>query len=201
MNWPARVAATFALGASLAAGLGPAAAQDCPTERTAGDGFIVERGSQSKTEVFRDGRIVRTVLRFGGRTLLETTQFEGLLELDRIDRGQRTSLKPKSDLGKLFPLKAGQRSTVEFELTGASMSAGKRTVELHVIGADELYIGRCKYKVFKIERSQGQADARPVFFDIDYYAPDLKLIVAKEFKEPGGRSNLNKFDKIYPAPR
>src|SRR5262245_43645170 len=63
-----------------------AAAQDCPTAETVVAGFVVERGERSKTEVFHVGDTnVRTVFRYGGDALLETTQFQGLFELERID--------------------------------------------------------------------------------------------------------------------
>jgi hypothetical protein len=62
------------------------AAEDCPTAQSGKDGFVVERSGSSVTEVFHvDDTLVRTVMRSGGRALLETTQFQGLLQLDRID--------------------------------------------------------------------------------------------------------------------
>src|SRR5215510_2009935 len=81
-----------------------ASADDCPSITTTKGSFVVERGPDSKTEVFADqGPIVRSVLRYRGQTLLETTLFEGIFELDRLDRGRRYVLKPKADLAKFFP--------------------------------------------------------------------------------------------------
>jgi hypothetical protein len=65
-----------------------------------------------------------------------------------------------------------------------------------VIGTDTLYIGACKYDILKIEREETRAGAR-FLSNVDYYAPALKLIVAKEYKESNGRTRLIKFDKIY----
>ena len=67
----------FLLAATiLASGLNSAhAADDCPTTQSARQGFIVERGERSKTEVFYSGDNVRTVYRVDGRTLLEVTLF------------------------------------------------------------------------------------------------------------------------------
>ena len=79
------------------------------------EGFIVERGANARNEVLRDAAAVRTIYRVGDRVLLETTQHEGLFELDRIDRGRRSTFKPKTDLAKLFPLKEGRRLNAEFE--------------------------------------------------------------------------------------
>ena len=53
--------------------------------------------------------------------------------------------------------------------------------------------------VFVMDKSVGRGDNAPVFFSTDYYSPDLKLIVAKQYKEPNGTPLLNKYDKIYPA--
>ena len=66
---------------------------------------------------------------------------------------------------------------------------------------DTLYLGACKYNVLRIDRSLLNDKSKPMFMNTDYYAPDLKLIVAKEYRESDGRTTLNKFDKIYPSPR
>ena len=150
-------------------------------------------------EVLRDEPIVRTILRVGDSVVLETTQSEGLFELDRIDRGRRSVFKPKTNLAKLFPLKTGQRLTADFDIGGASAPATNRRILLHVLAADELYVGKCKYRVFKIEHSETRGEAPPAFFEYDYYAPDLKLVIAKEFKERDGRTTLNKYDTISPV--
>jgi len=188
-----------ALSAALALAPHTAEAQECPNAQTSRDGFVVERGSAARSEILRDGANVRSIYRVSGTVLLETTQFEGLFELERLDRGRRSSFKPKSELARLFPLKVGQRSLVEFESNLAGMPPAKRTIGLRVIGTDELYLGKCKYKVLKIERSQSQGEAPPIFIDFEYYAPDLKLVIAKEFKERNGQTTMNKFDKIYPV--
>ena len=86
-----------------------ATAQDCPTAQSGKGGFVVERGEQQKSEIFHteDG-VVRTVMRYNGTTVLETTQHEGLFQLDRLDNGRRTKYEPQTDLKKLFPLKPGR---------------------------------------------------------------------------------------------
>jgi hypothetical protein len=53
--------------------------------------------------------------------------------------------------------------------------------------------------VLKIERRETRRDGALRRLNTDYYAPALKLIVGKEFKERDGRSSLNKFDRIYPT--
>jgi hypothetical protein len=173
------------------------AAQDCPTAESATRGFVVERQERSKTEVlFAEPPIVRTIMRFDGKTLLETTQFQGLFELDRLDRGRRAVFRPKTDLAALFPLKAGKMATVEFEVEGAGRSSTS-AIRISVKGTDALYIGSCKYSVFKIERSESQAGSPFGFRGTDYYSPDLKLIIAKEYKDSDTRTTMIKYDRIY----
>jgi hypothetical protein len=175
------------------------AAPDCPTASTARQGYFVERNSLPMEVVFAEDRVVRNILRSTtGQTLLETTAFEGLFELDRLDRGRRTVSHPTTKLDELFPLKVGKEITANFDIGDAPQTVKGKTV-LRLKGKDALFIESCKYDVFVMDRSVGRGDSAPVFSSTDYYSPDLKLIVAKQFKNPDGTTLLNKFDKIYPA--
>ena len=79
-------------------------AQDCPTEQSGKSGFVVERGDKQKSDIFHsDDGIVRTVMRYNGLPLLETTQYQGLFQLDRLDEGRRTSSSPKPKSKSFFP--------------------------------------------------------------------------------------------------
>jgi hypothetical protein len=176
-----------------------AAAPDCPTASTARQGYFVERNRLPMEVVFAEDRLVRNILRSAtGETLLETTAFEGLFELDRIDRGRRTVSHPTTKLAELFPLKVGKEITANFDIGDAPATVKGKTV-LRFKGKDALFIESCKYDVFVMDKSVGRGDSAPVFSSTDYYSPDLKLIVAKQFKDPNGASLLNKYDKIYPA--
>jgi len=192
-----------AVGAAAAAAMilapAPSIAQECPTAQTAKRGYVVERSDLQKTEVSRDGQgIVRTVMRYDGKTLLETTQFEGLFQLDRVDRGRRTKYEPGTgiELKSLFPLKVGQQVKAKFisEMDG---HYGRLYVELEVKAAEELSIGACKYQVLRIERSQSSGAVPPRFVYTEFYAPDLKLILAREYQKADGRREMVKYDRIY----
>jgi hypothetical protein len=173
----------------------PGLADDCPSAATGKGSFVVERGPDSKTEVFfGDGPTVQSVMRYRGQTLLETTLHEGLFELDRLDRGRRWTSKPKSDLAKLFPLRA-QKIDVEFDVQQGDAKPVPTRVKLTVVGTDQFMIGACKYDVLKIQREETGGRR---YSNVDYYAPKLKLVVAKEYNERDGRTTLIKFDKIYP---
>lgn len=161
---------------------------------------MVERGPDSKTEVFSgDGPVVRSVLRNRGQTILETTLHQGIFELDRLDRGRRVVQTPKADLAKFFPLKEKQKIEVDFDRREDDGKVTSSRVQLTVTGRDTLYLGSCKYDILKIDREEFRAGAR-FHSNTDYYAPELKLIVAKEYPERDGRKSLIKFDKIYVSP-
>ena len=72
------------------------------------------------------------------------------------------------------------------------------SVEFVVKGTDVLYIGPCKYNVLKIERSESRSAEPPRFVDTDYYSPQLKLILAKEYRESNGGTHAIKYDRIHP---
>jgi hypothetical protein len=177
------------------------AINDCPTAVTGRGSFIVERGQESKTEVvFGDGAIVGATFRYRGKTFLETRQYEGLIQLDRVDKGRRTVFKPNDDLAKLFPLKPKQQISLQLEAREDGAEPILTTISLKMIGADSLAIGACKYDVLKFERIETRSNKKtdPV---VEYYAPELKFVVAKEYRERDGRTTVIKYDRIYSADR
>jgi len=173
-------------------------ADDCPGSATPAGAFILERGESSKISVLHlaDG-IVRMIYRYRGSTVLETTEFQGLFPIERIDRGRRKTFRAKTDLKTLLPLRVGKKIMAKFD-TEESGKASTATFELLPKKTDILYIGSCKYAVFQVERSEGRAERAPQFINNDYYAADLKIIVAKEYREQSGATTWVKYDKIYP---
>ncbi len=130
----------------------PARAQDCPTAQSAAHGFVVERNEAQKSEVFRaDQGLVRVVTRYNGETLLETTQYQGLFMLERLDRGRRTKFDPRTDLKTLFPLKPGAQLHAKF-VTERDGNFGRLYVELDVRKPEDFFVGACKYTVLRIDR-------------------------------------------------
>jgi hypothetical protein len=181
----------------LAAASIPCAAQDCPTAETVGRGFIAERGTAAKVEVQHlDATLVQTTWRSGNAVILQTLQFQGLFDLDRQEGGRRTASRPKTDLAKLFPLQAGKEIAAEFE-TGPAGQVQVTTVRLIVKDPATLDVGPCKFDVFAIDRSVAQGAAPPEFVSGELYAPLLKLVVAKDFKNPDGATTRTQYDKIY----
>ena len=192
---------TPALLSMLPVMLSPAAANDCPDAKSATRPFIADRGHGWRLAVVHvDDTLVRTMLRSRDATLLETTEYQGLFQLDRIDRGRRRTLKPKGDLKSFFPVKVGKKIVAEFE----AEESGKKfntTIQLTVRKADTLFVGACKYAVFQIERSEAGASGPLHFLNYDYYSPDLKLVIAKEYKNAGRANTWIKYDGIYSGDR
>jgi hypothetical protein len=175
------------------------AAPDCPNETTARDGFVVERNHETNEVIRASDGLVRTIFRSSrGDTLLETTTFQGLFDLERIDRGRRTVFRPVTNLDRLFPLKVGRVITANFD-SGDEPQVTRTRIALRVVRPDSLFIESCKYSVLVIERRIGRGDGAPIFVETDFWASDLKLVIAKEFKNPDGTSFLAKFDRIYTA--
>jgi hypothetical protein len=187
--------------ALLAVNPPPARADNCPDSKTATKPFVVGRGSDWLVAVAHvDDTIVRTMLRSRGTTLLETTLFQGLFQLERLEQGRRKTLQPKSDLKSFFPVKVGKKIVAKFD-TEESGKKSDATVELVVRKTDTLYIGACKYNVFQIERNEGRGDNAPRFINNDYYSPDLKMVIAKEYKNTGGATTWIRYNRIYSGDR
>ena len=176
----------------------PAAAQDCPTAQSGAHGFVVERNESQKSEVFHvDQGVVRIVTRYGGETPLETTLYEGLFILERLDRGRRTKFDPRTDLKTLFPLKPGAQLHAKF-VTESDGNFGRLYAELDVRKPEDLFIGPCKYAVLRIDRRESRSAVPPQFVYTDLYSPDLKFVLAREYTRPGGQTQVIKYDRIYP---
>jgi hypothetical protein len=173
-------------------------AQDCPSAQSAPRGFVVERGDKQKTDVsIGDDGVVRTTMRYAGQPLLETSLFAGLFSLSRLDRGRRVTYTPLTDLKTLFPLKVGQKALAVFDYTDAGKTM-PLTILLRVKGQEPLSIGPRTYTLLKIEHSEARGEgSAPRRLYTDYYSPDLKLVLMKEYKEPDGRSTFVKYDKVY----
>ena len=196
-HWAALACAALAVVALLRP-RASLAQDDCPTAQTAKSGFVVERNEQQKSEVSRDDKgVIHTVMRYNGTTLLETAQFEGIFSLERLDRGRRTTYEPSEDLKNLFPLKPGQQAHAKF-ITEHDGQYGRLYVELDVKGTEDLAVGPCKYSVLRIDRRESTSAVPPQFVYAELYSPDLKLILAREYKRQNGEAQVIKYDRIYP---
>jgi hypothetical protein len=172
-------------------------AAECPSSKDPKQVFRVSIGSSATSEVYRlDSGDTRAVERFKGGAIAEKTYYQGLIHTEQLDNGRRTTFTPKSSLKALFPLKVGRRHRVEFDMQTAD---GKKSVlyaEYKVVGKDQIIVGGCQYDVFKVEHSNGSSKERMRFIDTEWYSPDLRLIVAREYKLANGETLIRKYDAI-----
>lgn len=68
--------------------------------------------------------------------------------------------------------------------------------EYKVIGKDQLVIGPCRYEVFRVEHSNSFREGPLHVINIDWYAPDIRLIVAREYERSSGETVIHKYDAI-----
>jgi hypothetical protein len=190
-------AASGLAGALLFCAAGPCFAADCPSAQKPEQAFRVSVGANAVSEVFRLGtQETRTVTRFKSGGIAEQSFYHGLIRTEHIDDGRRTSYTPRSSLKGLFPLKVGQKHRVDFDMVTPD---GKKLVlraEYKVAGKDQLLIGPCRYDVLKVEHSNRIGEGPLQFINTDWYAPDIRLIVAREYKRGNGGTVINKYDAI-----
>jgi hypothetical protein len=195
MRWP-----TLAVATLLLLPVQSLVAQECPTARDGKRGFVAERGDNQKSEIFHlDDGAVRLVMRYGGVTQLEATQFEGLFQLERIARGRRTVNKPQTDLAPLFPLQPGRDVAVRFDqVYEAGRVKTPIAVTMTVSASDPIYVGSCRYDVLKIDEHEARGDYPARHISTNYYSPELKLVLMREYLDGTGRINTFKYDRVYP---
>lgn len=191
------IAAGFSGAFALVVAAIPCAAQDCPTAETVKRGFTVEQRAVTQLEVQHvDETLVQTTLRSGNSVLMQSVLFQGLFELDHLEGGRRATFRPKVYLAVLFPLRANSQLSAEFEV---DRSGQTRTVKhlLAVKDAARFEIGPCTFDIFNIDRSQAAGDGAPKFVHRELYAPLLKLVVAKEYKNADGSVTRRQYNRIY----
>ncbi len=172
---------------------------ECPSAKSPLSPFTVGVGGSSTSEVYRmESGETRLVGRFSNNAVVEQTYYQGLIQLEHIDRGNRTLYTPKSDLKKLFPPRVGQTYTVDFEMLASNGQKRPFRGQYKVVGRDRIAIGGCPYEVLKIEHSNVIGEGQLHFINTDWYAPEIKLILAREYKRPGGGSDIRKYDSIAP---
>jgi hypothetical protein len=184
-------------GAVLSLCGGAAAAADCPNAKKPTQAFRVSVGNASATDVYRlDTGETRTVTRFKGGAITEQTYYQGLIPIEHIDDGRRATYAPKSALSALFPLKVGQTYRVDFDMQAPDGKKSILQAVFKVTGKDKVAIGACSYEVFKVEHSASRGKAPLQFINTDWYAPDIRLIVAREYRDGKRGSIINKYDTI-----
>ncbi|OWK19692.1 hypothetical protein AJ88_38795 [Mesorhizobium amorphae CCBAU 01583] len=185
------------LAALLPAGVAHAA--DCVDAKSARDGFVLEKpGIRSE---FRPtaGGMVAVANKYESESPQTQFLFNGLIEVFRDSDTGRVAMIPFSDLRKLFPLKTGAKSTIEFvELSPNKRPKSTKTLTLVVKGKETFSLGDCKYKVLAVKETfkNGAGETLDAFTAL--YAPDLQAALARRYDEGTKSESVNGYETIKP---
>ena len=172
---------------------------ECVDAKTAKTGFVLEKpGIRSE---FRPaaGGMVSVANTYESGPPQTQFLFGGLIEVFRDSDTGRVAMIPFSDLRKLFPLKTGAKSTIEFvELSPNKQPKSTKTLTLVVKGKETFSLGDCKYKVLAVKETfkNGAGETLDAFTSL--YAPDLQAALARRYDEGTSAESVNGYETIKP---
>ncbi|PBC23409.1 MULTISPECIES: hypothetical protein [unclassified Mesorhizobium] len=171
----------------------------CVDAKSAKNGFILARpGIQSE---FRPaaGGMISVANSYESQSPQKQFLYAGLIEVFRDSNTGRLAMIPFSDLRKLFPLKAGTKSTIEFvELSPDKQPRATKTLILVVKGKETFSLGGCKYNVLAVKETfkNGAGETLDTFTAL--YAPDLQASLARRYDEGTSAESVNGYETIKP---
>ena len=174
-------------------------AADCVDAKSAKAGFVLEMpGVRSE---FRPvaGDMVSVTNAYESQSPQTQYLFRGLVEVLRDSDTGRVASIPFSDLRKLFPLKTGAKSTIEFvELSPNKPPKSTKTLSLVVKGKETFSVGGCKYNVLAVQETfkNGAGETLDTFTAL--YAPDLQASLARRYDEGTSSESVNGYETIKP---
>jgi hypothetical protein len=184
------------------AGLLPAGAvhaADCVDAKSAKAGFVLEMpGIRSEFRPVAGG-MVSVANTYESQSPQTQFLFGGLVEVFRDSDTGRVAMIPFSDLRKLFPLKTGAKSTIEFiELSPNKQPKSTKTLSLVVKGKETFSVGGCKYNVLAVKETfkNGSGETLDTFTAL--YAPDLQAALARRYDEGTSAESVNGYETIKP---
>jgi hypothetical protein len=174
-------------------------AADCVDAKSAKAGFILAKpGIRSEFRPVAGG-MVSVANTYESQSPQKQFLFAGLIEVFRDSDTGRLAMIPFSDLRKLFPLKTGAKSTIEFvELSPNKQPKSTKTLTLVVKGKETFSLGDCKYNVLAVNETfkNGAGETLDVFTAL--YAPDLQAAVARRYDEGTSKESVNGYETIKP---
>jgi hypothetical protein len=172
-----------------------AVAQTCPKADVQSP-LVLER-LDTTTEVTQKLPLVVTETKFRNGSTVKTTYYQGLVELDRVQRDKTFVFKPKDALDKFFPIRPNAVLRFDAEHGEEGQPLRRTTIELAVVGARKYSLGDCTTTVWLIERRiPGIGDEMRL--DLTYYFSDeFKSIVAREYPEKSGRRDIITYTRVW----
>ncbi|MGX7872290.1 hypothetical protein ACVDG5_004985 [Mesorhizobium sp. ORM6] len=178
---------------------GVALAGQCVDAKSAKNGFILARpGIQSEFRPVAGG-MVSVANTYPSQSPQTQFLFAGLIEVFRDSDTGRLAMIPLSDLRKLFPLKSGAESTMEFvELSPGKQPKGTKTLTLVVKGKETFSLGDCKYDVLAVKETFKNANGETLDAFTALYSPDLQAAIARRYDEGTSSESVNGYETIKP---
>ncbi|BCG81170.1 hypothetical protein [Mesorhizobium sp. 113-3-3] len=176
-----------------------ASAGPCVDAKSAKNGFILAMpGIRSEFRPVAGG-MISVANTYESQSPQKQFLFAGLIEVFRDSDTGRVAAIPFSDLRKLFPLKAGAKSTIEFiELSPDKQPKATKTLTLVVKGKETFSLGGCKYNVLAVKETfkNGAGETLDTFTAL--YAPDLQASLARRYDEGTSAEVVNGYETIKP---
>lgn len=114
------------------------------------------------------------------------------IEVFRDSETGRLAIVPFADLRKLFPLKAGAKSTIEFvELSPSKQPNATKTLTLAVKGKETFSLGDCKYNVLAVTETFKNGGGETLDAFTALYSPDLQAALARRYDEGTSAESVN----------
>ncbi|RUW45220.1 hypothetical protein EN794_037335 [Mesorhizobium sp. M00.F.Ca.ET.151.01.1.1] len=123
-------------------------------------------------------------------------QERAAIEVFRDSETGRLAIVPFADLRKLFPLKAGAKSTIEFvELSPSKQPNATKTLTL---AKETFSLGDCKYNVLAVTETFKSGGGETLDAFTALYSPDLQAALARRYDEGTSAESVNGYETIKP---
>ncbi|MEZ2330036.1 hypothetical protein AB6802_09945 [Mesorhizobium sp. RCC_202] len=178
---------------------GAAQAADCVDAKSAKAGFVLEKpGIRSEFQP-APGGMVAVANKYQSDSPQLQYLYAGLIEVFRDSDTGRLSMIPLADIKKLFPLKAGAKSKIEFvRLSTKTPPKGAETLALTVKGKESYSLGDCKYNVLAVDETITGDNGNVIDAFTALYSPDLQAVLARRYDEGTSAQSEVGFETIKP---
>ena len=108
--------------------------------------------------------------------------YRGLFPLTRFDDTARSINIPVSDLRTIFPLELKARRAVTYAPSQPGKVGALISLELTVMGQEQLQLGPCSYNVLTVRNRFLNAEGKATSEHTDLYSPELGFVLAKRYR-------------------
>jgi hypothetical protein len=190
---------TTAMALTMLTFAGAARAADCVDAKSAKAGFVLEKpGIRSEFQP-APGGMIAVANKYQSDSPQLQYLYAGLIEVFRDSDTGRLSMIPLGDLKKLFPLKAGAKSKIEFvRLSTKTPPKGTETLALSVKGKESYSLGDCKYNVLAVDETITGDNGNAIDAFTALYSPELQAVLARRYDEGTSAQSEVGFETIKP---